>query len=500
MASSNAEVSPATAGVSLQLLKRDRARSEDDEFGIDIDPVAADPDARCPHENTHYISSATGLSDADKLFHTVPKCCDASILPFCAMCCGCVCLGLVLPLAYFLPTYLDLLTPQFSRGAFLVALIMFTSLGCIYCVLGCRRFCAQGVCCKPKGPPKTSCWVPADGHGAGEAKGEDGFSFVGKVKKLAVIMNPNAGVKKGASNLEICRAAWAEAGVEVEVWETTHQGHAREMGRDKDLTGLDALCVIGGDGSIHELCNGVLARPTDGSAKGRVPPLGFLPGGSGNSIMCDFGTWDMAEAARAVVAGPQNVARMDVNMVKTMGQTVASVNECVFGLVGDIGVIAEDFRWMGPGRYNAVAVWGLLKGFKQHVVVDVVGADGSTMRYDDDFLTVFVNQTQHFGKGMRAAPEARVDDGLLDLTMVKAGAATRGEMLAVLQQMPDGGHLTNPKIQIMQVRAVTFKFDNPGVFNCDGENMKHDGTVAITCQKQLLPVFADKTRIAGSMV
>ena len=74
------------------------------------------------------------------------------------------------------------------------------------------------------------------------------------------------------------------------------------------------------------------------------------------------------------------------------------MNTAIFGLVGDIGVIAEKFRWMGPGRYDAVAVWGLLKGFKQHVLIDVIDEDGKEIHLDEHLLTVVVNHTQHFGK------------------------------------------------------------------------------------------------------
>lgn len=129
-----------------------------------------------------------------------------------------------------------------------------------------------------------------------------------------------------------------------------------------------------------------------------------------------------------------------------------SVNTAIFGLVGDIGVIAEKFRWMGPGRYDAVAVWGLLKGFKQHVLIDVIDEDGKEIHLDEHLLTVVVNHTQHFGKGMRVCPNAAANDGLMDLMFVLAGSQGRGEMLAVLQQMPDGGHVNNPNIKQMQVR------------------------------------------------
>merc|ERR1712232_148115 len=155
-------------------------------------------------------------------------------------------------------------------------------------------------------------------------------------------------------------------------------------------------------------------------------------------------------------------------------------NAISFGLVGDVGVIAEDYRCLGPARYNAVATWGLLKGFKQAVVLDIVDARGVRYCMKGDFLTCFINQTQHFGKGLRAAPKARLDDGLMDLVCVKAGAATRGEMLAVLQQMPKGAHADNPNMEFIQCKEVTLDFGCPGVFNVDGEVARHDGRVRVS--------------------
>ena len=393
-------------------------------------------------------------------------------------------------------------------------------LGVLYCCVSTHALFRDGVFCKPAAPPRTSVWLPQNGRRAttddgishvvlideaedgGEAKdgggaaaaADAGATQVTIIKRLAVIVNPNAGVKaKGKSKLDVCRDVWLAAGIEVDVWETTHAGHLREMARDKDIDGLDCLCVLGGDGSIHELVNGMLAR-----ADGKMLPLGLLPGGSGNSIMCDLGTWDLAEAAAIVARG--EICPMDINLVQTLGTTAASANCAIWGLVGDIGVIAENFRWMGPGRYNACAVWGLLKGFSQHVVMDVIDKNGANVRFEGDYLTVYINQTQHFGKGMRATPDAAVNDGLMDLTMVKAGTSTRAEMLAVLQQMPDGGHANNPNIAIHQVRECSLQFPEPGVWHLDGEILKHDGTVHVTCKKQILPILADKNGIAGSMV
>lgn len=119
--------------------------------------------------------------------------------------------------------------------------------------------------------------------------------------------------------------------------------------------------MIGGDGSIHEVINGLLQRDMKGEP---MIPVGFLPAGSGNSIMLDLGTWSMAEAARRIGRG--DVMWTDVVSLTTMGKTVVSYNLIAWGLLGDVGVIAEFFRMLGTARYDIVGVLCGSSLFEQH--------------------------------------------------------------------------------------------------------------------------------------
>lgn len=67
---------------------------------------------------------------------------------------------------------------------------------------------------------------------------------------------------------------------------TFYPAHARDYAYSLPFDGYDALCVVGGDGSIMEVVNGLLKRPD-----GRQLPVGLLPGGSGNSYAADVGTF-----------------------------------------------------------------------------------------------------------------------------------------------------------------------------------------------------------------
>ena len=239
-----------------------------------------------------------------------------------------------------------------------------------------------------------------------------------------------------------------------------------------------------------QVCNGLLQRPpnADGTPAALVP-VGILPGGSGNSISLDLGTWSLAEAARRIGRG-DSVA-MDAVKVSTNGgaSRVASVNLVAWGLVGDVGVVAEGFRMLGPARYDAVAAWGVAKGGGWPCKIKFELADGTSKSVDEKLMTAFINSTQHFGKGLRPTPHARLDDGLMDLCYLE-GSATRGEMLAILQQLPTGAHHARTKgIHMFQVRKCSMDVGGPGVVNIDGEVMQHDGKLDFSMLPRVLRVF-----------
>lgn len=399
------------------------------------------------------------------------------------MCGLCCLLTLIVPLAILLPLALAELNESSASNLY-ISIGVLVGAGVFYCccISSFRTVVTEGGLCRPAAPDRTSSWTSPPAR-------------VMAPKTISVIFNPHAGVtKSGVSKLDVCRQIWEAAGITVTAIKTTHAGHCRELARDMNLTGVDALCAIGGDGTLHELVNGALAR-SDG-ADGIT--FGFLPGGSGNSIMCDFGTWELHVAAQRIADGA--VQKMDAILVTTGGETICSINEVACGLVGDIGTLAEDYRWMGPKRYENVAAFKLLCGYSQHTVVEWKDETGSAQRVDDNFLTVFINQTQHYAKGLRAAPYARVDDGLMNLTFVMATGNTRGDLLAGLNQMPDGRHHENPKMKPALASECTLTFDSPGVFNIDGEIIRHDGKISMSVIKQKLSVFADDAAIAGNMI
>ena len=98
------------------------------------------------------------------------------------------------------------------------------------------------------------------------------------MKKYFMIVNPHGGLKKGIGILDRVKPIFENKDAELTVLETEYAGHAREMAREKDFTGYDGFCAIGGDGTMHEIINGMLTRPD-----GRKLPIGLVTGEIGRA-------------------------------------------------------------------------------------------------------------------------------------------------------------------------------------------------------------------------
>lgn len=442
------------------------AASKDLEKGANaaIPVVTANP--------TVYLN-VPSLTASDKKRLNVPFFCDGGC-HYCSIVFLCCLVTIIAPLVLVFaiaPVFLN--EDNGGAQAAIAVGITLAVVGLLWfcCMSSWPDFIKEGVCCMPKGVEPVATWSD-DAASKKETV---------KVKKLKVIVNPNAGLKRGLSNLSICKKVWEAKGIEVIVVNTTHAGHAREIGREEDLEGIDALVAIGGDGTLHETINGFLSRETPSSV-----PLGFIPGGSGNSIMAHLGTWSVQEAAERIASGETNF--IDVNTVTTCGETLISANLIAFGLVGWSGVLAEDYRWMGPARYNVVAVWKMMTGIREQTKCHIEDKNGKAYQFEDNYVTFYINKTQHFGKGLRGAPYAQQGNGLMEVYAIKS-TVSRGSQVASLQQVPTASHQSNPAIAYKQAKKCVITLPGPGVFNLDGEAVRHDGKVEVECLKQHLKIF-----------
>jgi diacylglycerol kinase (ATP) len=281
-------------------------------------------------------------------------------------------------------------------------------------------------------------------------------------RRLLVVLNPHAG--RGAAP-----AAWAAAepilrgaGCASQVVETKRPGHARELLAALPQGTCDAVVVVGGDGSLHEAVNGLM------SAGAPRPPLGIIPAGTGNSLATDLNCVDAREAARAIVDGltrPLDVMKVRLGPKVDGGagaeaspesaRTVYAFNIVGWGLAADAGARAHWLRqragWLGSHRYAVANVLELLRRRVWRARLHLVTGGGTEELLEGDLVMALACNTQHTGAGMRIAPRARVDDGLLDLIIVPK--LSRARLLTLMGRIPSGRHVAAPELRYRQVSS-----------------------------------------------
>ena len=281
---------------------------------------------------------------------------------------------------------------------------------------------------------------------------------------MLVIVNPRAG--NGTRDvLDRLVAALRSTGIVPEVATTAGPGDATRIAREAVDEGRRLLVAVGGDGTVHEIVNGMVDVGT-GSPHGDGPVLGVVPAGSGCDLVRTFGLDRPPEVLARHLAGPA-VTSIDLGRVRlrdrdgrATARVFANIAEVGFG-----GAVARASarlpRRLGERRYRLgiVAAWG---GFRR--VPMTVRHDGGVHRAE--LSNVVVANGQFFGGGLKVAPRSLPDDGRFD---VQAWGGTVTDVLRAARQLRDGSHLARPDVRAWPSATVSVEGDGPLAVEADGE-------------------------------
>jgi YegS/Rv2252/BmrU family lipid kinase len=267
-------------------------------------------------------------------------------------------------------------------------------------------------------------------------------------RPVCLIVNPSAGGGRTARLLPAVEAALRGHGLAFRVERTHSIEHARELARSS-LEAGEVAAAMGGDGLISAVAGEL--RHSDGV-------LAVLPGGRGNDFARKLGLGSDPVAACDVIAEGRE-QRIDVADIE--GRAYLGIASS--GLDSDAGDLANATRLkLGPLVYvyatlRAVRAW---RPARWEVVID--GAPRSFTGY-----SVAVANSGVFGGGMFLAPDAELDDGLLDVVMI--GDIPKRKYLGSLPKVFTGAHVHEPGIEICRAREVAFHADRPFNVQADGD-------------------------------
>lgn len=273
---------------------------------------------------------------------------------------------------------------------------------------------------------------------------------------IAAIVNPQAGAGAAGRRWACAERALVERIGPVRTFFTKAPGHATELARQ--LADWDTLVVGGGDGTLNEVVNGLAAE----RSRAR---LGTLPLASGGDFARTLGLRSLEDAVEAIAAGRWR--RVDVFRARYRGADGSTeerlfLNTASFGLGGVVVRKARKWRF-GPGsaRYLAAAIPELASG--RSYVVTLRLDDGAPAKFE--ITTAAVCNGQYQGGGIRIAPEAVLDDGLADVTVVER--VSLGEVARRLPILYNGAILSHPSVRHWRAKRVRVEGEAP--VELDGE-------------------------------
>ncbi|MEU8589189.1 YegS/Rv2252/BmrU family lipid kinase [Streptomyces sp. NPDC048664] len=272
------------------------------------------------------------------------------------------------------------------------------------------------------------------------------------MRQFTAIVNPTAGASTSVAALLQVGRLLREAGAELETEYSRSLAHAQELAREAGGRGRVVLAV-GGDGIVGGI---------GGALSGSDALFGIVPAGRGNDFARALGLpTDPAALAKTLLHGePSRVDTIEVESAH--GRTVAlgSVYAGVDALANRHANEARVLKGAASyymGGLRAVTTW--------RPAAYKVTVDGEEL--DHRGYTVVAANSAYYGSGRIIAPDARLDDGLLQLVMISE--APRRLFFTLMNELKTGAHVNRPEVRIAQGRQIRIEADREVPFGTDGE-------------------------------
>lgn len=378
---------------------------------------------------------------------------------------------------------------------------------------------------------------------------------LGRPKRLFILVNPYGG-KKSALKIyfDTVQPLLEDAEIQFTLQETKYQLHAKELAYGLDLTKYDGVVCVSGDGILVEVVNGLLQRDDwDTAIK---MPIGVIPAGTGNGMaksLLDL-VGDPCSACNATVAIIRgHKTSLDVATISQGKTRFFSVLMLAWGLVADIDIESEIWRWMGGARLDLYALKRIFQLRKYNGRIHFVPASdyedytekisqevsstldvpfcSSSKKQTDalesgymgpnialenmnwrtiegPFISVWIQNVPWGSEGSMPAPSAKFSDGCLDVILIKD--CPKLSLLSIMPELSNGNHVKSPHVLYFKVKSFILEpgsrtkdptkggiIDSDGevlargngTYKCDEKSLMSYDNIQITIDQSLATLF-----------
>ncbi|MEV0692441.1 YegS/Rv2252/BmrU family lipid kinase [Streptomyces sp. NPDC050388] len=273
------------------------------------------------------------------------------------------------------------------------------------------------------------------------------------MRQFTAVVNPTAGGSAGAAALLALARQLREAGAELHTEYSRSLAHAQELARDAGQRGRVVLAV-GGDG---------IAGGIGGALSGTGATLGLVPAGRGNDFAraLELPAEPAALARILLESEPRHVDTIEVesavhDRTVVLGSVYAGVDALANRHANHSRLLRGAASYYAGGL-RAATTW---RPVRYRVTID--GEEHAHTGY-----TVVAANSGYYGSGRVIAPDARVDDGLLDVVMIED--APRRLFFALMNDLRTGAHVHRPQVRVERGREIRVAADRAVPYGADGE-------------------------------
>ena len=267
------------------------------------------------------------------------------------------------------------------------------------------------------------------------------------------IVNPASGMGKTGRQLDKLREQ--AVGLDAEWLVTESPGHA--TGLAASASGCEVVAAVGGDGTVHEVVNGLMQLPA-----AERPALAVIPSGTGNDFV--FGSQAPPTTERALAAlHDEGRIHIDLAHLRGAGRDEYICNTAGIGFDATVNVQSRFVLLRDFPKYLIATLWTILYYF---------AAPRMLLRWNDNravyrVMMLVVGNGPREGGGFLTTPDSRMDDGILDFLV--AGEVSRLNMLLLLPQVLAGTHLGNPAVRLVSTTRLSLACETDLCIQADGE-------------------------------
>jgi YegS/Rv2252/BmrU family lipid kinase len=280
--------------------------------------------------------------------------------------------------------------------------------------------------------------------------------------RMKVIVNPAAGAGKTAKKWPQIMVLMKSLGLDFEHDVTEAPGHAIELAKSAAKKGYEIVVSVGGDGTIHEIVNGLYE-----AGGGTNVAVGIVNTGTGADYIRTLGLpRRYKEACKCLLSPSRRTVDLGVVEYTKDGQRKKRLFVNFAGIGFDAEVVkatTEKFKALGDMPSYLMGLFSTLMSYENRDVSIIVDGEHGERR----ICTILLNNGRYGGGGMMPAPNADPGDGFFDLVIIDD--ITKPDLIMSLPRIYRGTHLTHPKVTLMRAREVEITPTLTSAVQADGE-------------------------------